>query len=282
MRRALSLLVGGLVMLSAAEASAAYHITKIVQVFAGSAAAPNASYVQIQAYSSGQNFLAGHNILVYDAAGTQIGSVPLAMVANGADQANVLIGTSSVMTAFGVAPDFTLPSNLSQAGGKVCFDAIDCFTWGNYTGGDNGTPFAALTADKAATRTTTGGTNAAGLDDGDDTDSSSADFTAQTPAPKNNNGAAATDAGTDASVPPKMDAGETPQDSGVSTKPSPPKPGGGTTADSGAASSGGGGGGDDGGCSLGAHGSSEGWSTSLGLAAAAAIFVLSRRRRDKR
>src|SRR4051794_34305572 len=116
MRKALSSLAGAAVMLFAARASASYHLNKIVQVFAGSPSAPNASYVLIQAYAQDQNFLAGHAIKIFDAAGAEIGNVDLANVANGADQAYVLIGTSSVNAAFGVAPDFTLPASLSQTG----------------------------------------------------------------------------------------------------------------------------------------------------------------------
>ena len=129
MRRIFSLLVGAVVMLLTAKASASFHNTKIVQVFAGSAAAPNASYVQLQAFTAGQNALGGHSLTIFDAAGAQVGTVALAAVANGADQANVLIGTAGVTAAFGVTPDFTLPGNLVQTGGKVCFDAspVTCF-----------------------------------------------------------------------------------------------------------------------------------------------------------
>ena len=103
------------------------------------------------------------------------------------------IGTAEVENAFGAKPDFIIPtaSKLTAAGGKVCFDTVDCFAWGNYTGGGGagadavGTPFAAL-GTKAARRKITGGSNATALDDGDDTGDSANDFEEATPAPKAN------------------------------------------------------------------------------------------------
>jgi hypothetical protein len=281
------LFAGAIVMLSAARASASYHLTKIVAVESGSAANANASYVQLRSYAAGQNFLGGHSVQVFDAAGTVIETVNLANVANGGDQANVLIGTAEVNAAFGVAPDFTLAAKLNQAGGKVCFDTtpIDCFAWGNYAGSNVGvgTNFAALTDGMAATRKISGGTNTSCLDPGDDTNDSAADFTAVTAAPKSNNspndscampeGGTTTDSGTSGG-----DDAATPVDSGVSTTPTPPREGGTATNDAGSASSSSGGG-DDSGCNT--SGSSDGWSTGLGLLAAATIFVLSRRRRAR-
>ena len=290
MHKALALFAAAFVTLFAARASASFHATKVVQVFAGSPAAPNASYVQIQAFAAGQNFLGTHSVTVYDAAGVELFSVALADVANGADQANVLIGTSSVKAAFGVAPDFTLPQNLVKAGGKVCFESsIDCFSWGNYAGdrAGTGTPFAALTNGLAAKRDPSGGTDPVLLDngDGEDTDDSAADFDFVAPRPTNNNGVSGSlpDAGTpDASTPPG-DASAPGTDSGTSTPPA---------GDGGSSGSSGGVGAvppvvagptdaaDDSGCSLGSHPSS-GWSATLGLAVAAAMLVATRRRRRR-
>jgi hypothetical protein len=285
MRKALSSFAAASVMLVSANASAAFHLTKIVEVFAGNAAHPNESYVLLQAYSAGQNFVAGHTLKVYDNAGAEIvaSKVTLATnVANGSDQAYILIGTSGVQAAFGVAPDYTLPAKLTQAGGAVCFDALDCFSWGNYVPASapdtSVTPFAALTANKAARRSIAAG-NPALLELADDSNNNAADFAAVDPAPKNNNTGvtppAPMDAGVDSSTNPP--AGK---DSGVGTMPSPNNPT--VTPDSGAgAAADDGSGGDDGGCSFTAR-SSDGWSTVLGLLAAASIFVMSRRRRVER
>ena len=283
MRKALSLSAAALVMLVSAKASASFHVMKVVEVFAGSAAAPNASYVQLQMYLGGQTQVSGHMLHVYDATGVEITAAKVtfsANVANGADQANILIGTSSVSAAFGVTPDFTLPQNLDKNGGAVCFEGIDCFTWGNFTGttaDSTSAPFAALTANKAARRSIAGGVSATMLEAVDDTGNVTADFTAVDPAPKNNafglpDAGAPVDAGSDSSTPSK--------DSGVGTKPSPNNPtvtpDSGTTSTSSASSSG-----DDGGCNVTTQ-SSDGWSTGLGLFAAASMLAMSRRRRNKR
>jgi hypothetical protein len=291
MRRVVSSFAAAVVMLVSAKASASFHAIKIVEVFAGSAAAPEAHYIQLQMYAAGQSFVGGHVVRVYDATGAEIPGSRFTFsgnVANSANQANILIGTAAVTTAFGVAPDFVLPAKLSQTGGAVCFDAtslglIDCFSWGNFAGAaaDGATsPFSALTANKAARRSIAAGVPTL-LEAADDTGVVSADFAAVDPAPKNNNNAAAdggvtpTDAGVDGSTPSNPG-----KDSGITTQPSPNNPT--VSPDSGTSSDpGGGGGGGDSGCSLAAQ-PSDGWSTVLGLFAAASLFVTSRRRRNRR
>jgi hypothetical protein len=283
MRRALSVSAAALVMLVSARASANFHAMKIVEVFAGSAAAPDAHYIQLQMYAAGQNFVGGHFVHVYDAAGVEIAGSLFTFsgnVANSADQANILIGTAAVTTAFGIAPDFTLPAKLNPAGGAVCFEALDCFAWGNFTPGmaaDGAVvPFNALTADKAARRSIASGDPAL-LELADDSNNVFDDFKPVDPAPKNNNnmtsdGGITADAGKDGSAPP-ADAGK---DSGITTQPSPNNPV--VTADSGTTTDPGGGGGGDSGCSV-AMQPSDGWATILGLFAAASLFVTARRRR---
>lgn len=287
MHRALSLFAAAVVMLVSAKASAAFHIMKIVQVHAGSAAAPNAQYVQLQLYAAGQNLVSGHTISFYDGAGVEIAASKFtfpANVANAADRANILIGTASVLTTFGVAPDFTLPANLPQAGGAVCFETIDCFTWGTFPGAaadTTTTPCLALTTGLAARRKTGGA----------DTANSAADWELASPTPTNNLGvsggvdggtsmiSSCAPAGVDSGTP-GVDSGTPAVDSGITTVPTPPGPGAGTVrVDSGTAAAAPAE--DDSGCNAAAR-SSEGWSTTLGLGAAAAIFVLSRRRRSKR
>ena len=284
MRRALSLSAAALVMLLSAKASAGFHEMKVVEVFAGSAAAPNASYVQLAMYSQGQTFVAGHIVHVYGPTGAEIVAAKVTLsgnVANGASQANILIGTTAVTAAFGVAPDFTLPQNLDKTGGAVCFDAIDCFSWGTFAGAaadGSVNPFQLVT-DKAARRSIAAG-NATLLENADDGNSNVADFTAVDPAPKNNkfglpDAGAPADAGADSSVAPGTD-------SGIGTKPSPNNPT--VNPDSGTSSNpGAGGGGDDSGCSFTAQ-RSDGWSTLAGLFVAASMLVMSRARarRNKR
>ena len=293
MRKAFSFFAAAVVMLVSAKASAAFHVMKVVEVYAGPAGAPNASYVQLQMYAAGQNFVNTHSIQVFDAAGAEIAASKVtfgADVANGADQATILVGTAAVMPTFGVAPDFTLPANFVQAGGAVCFDNIDCFTWGTFAGtaaDGSGTPFAALSTGMAAKRKLTAGASATLLEEADDTGSSAADFVAGAPSPRNNNGVmGGLDGGTtvvdsgvaDSGVQPGVDSGT--KDSGVSTVPTPGGQAGTVRADSGSdpaappAE-------EDSGCNQSSR-SSEGWSATLGLAAAAAMFLVSRRRRAKR
>ena len=290
MRRALSLFAAAVVMLVSAKASASFHLMKVVEVFAGSTAHPNASYVQLQMYSPGQIFVDGHVLHVYAANGVEIPTSKVIMtgtLGNANNQANILIGTSSVQAAFGVMPDFVLPENLVKTGGAVCYEALDCFSWGAFTPGaaadTSVNPFAALTADKAARRIITGGASATLLEDADDGNNNAMDFAAVDPAPKNNSFGATVmpDAGpgVDASTP---DGSTGKPDSGIGTMPSPNNPT--VQPDSGASASSSSSGGDSGGCSVVASSSSssEGWSTVLGLFTAASILVLSRRRRAKR
>lgn len=291
MRKALlSLAAGVTAMLVSGSALANYHYIKIAEVFAGAPAAPNAHYVTLQMYADDQHFLSGHTLKIYNAAGVETGSVNLMDLAAGVDQKTILIGTASVTTAMGVAPDFTMPA-LTPAGGKVCFEPetapfFDCFSWGNYTGNLASTtaPFAALTQGKAAKLVTTNGDPTI-LDGADDTDNSSVDFVAGTPAPKNNNGVvgALPDAGApvDASVPPADAATNPPVDSGVGTKPTPQNEAGAGGGNDAGGAAGGGGSSDDSGCALGAH-PADGSIAGLALVGVAAMVALSRRRRSKR
>lgn len=287
MRRALSVLSAVVVMSVTAKASAAFHVMKVVEVFAGSPAAPDAHYVQLQMYAAGQNVVGGHFIKVYDAAGNEIVASRFtfgANVANGADQATILVGTAAVSTSLGVDPDFTLPQPFATAGGAVCFEdvatpsAIDCFSWGTFAGaaGDSSVSPLAAFSGLAAKRKIDSGASAALLEEADDGNNNALDFAHGAPAPKNNNGVVGSlgDAGAplDGGV---SDAATPSKDSGVSTVPTPPREGGTAVEDAGATPAGGAS--DDSGCSLVAR-PSEGWSATLGLLTAAAMLAVSRRR----
>lgn len=185
-------------LLAAPNAHASFHLMKVVEVFGGTAAAPNAHYVVIQMYSGGQSFVGGHHITVYNAAGTLTNTFTFSSsVANGSSQDKILIATPEAASFFGLSADLTMSAALVKAGGKVCFDAIpeDCVAWGAWTGGSGGvgTPFNAgggLIPGKAAIRrldiATGVGTSNSQLDAADDTDDSANDFLAGLPAPKNN------------------------------------------------------------------------------------------------
>jgi cysteine-rich repeat protein len=171
-----------------------FHFMSIVEVFPGAAVQPNAQYVVLQMYFAGQNFVAGHKLFIFNAAGVKIDSATFpANVANGANQAKILIGTSQVSSFFNVTPDLIMNSSIPLAGGKICFDAtnVDCVAWGNYSGSSVGvgTPFNAaegLELGKAAKRRLDIAGGATTLDAADDTNDSENDFNFDTPAPRNN------------------------------------------------------------------------------------------------
>jgi cysteine-rich repeat protein len=181
---ALPLLIG--------PAQATFHLMSIVEVFAGTPAAPQAQYVVLQMYAQGQNLVADHNVTLYDAAGTVIGNVVFGTdTTNPNNQSKILIATPQAATFFGLFADLEISPQIMAAGGKVCFaNTIDCVAWGNYTGSPSGvgTPFNAaggISPGRAAVRRLdiSGGANT--LDAGDDTDNCAADFAFGTPAPRN-------------------------------------------------------------------------------------------------
>ena len=122
---------------AAAPAFASFHLMKIMEVFPGTVAAPNAQYVMIRSYAAGQTLLGSHQIHVYDAVGTEVTGSPFTFpgsVANGPDQMEVLIATPEAATLFNLDADLTMTPVLPLSGGKVCYDAIDCVAWGSYHG----------------------------------------------------------------------------------------------------------------------------------------------------
>ncbi len=174
---------------SAAPAHAAFHLIKVVEVYPGSAAAPTSQYVILQMYSAGQSFVSNHSVQVFNAAGTSVGTYTFpGNVGNGANQAKILIGTAAAAAEFGIAVDLAMPTaTLIASGGKVCFDAIDCVTWGNYAGsGPVGTPAApaGIPTGRALVRKLGDGV----LQSADDTNDSASDFEVLRPAPRNNAG----------------------------------------------------------------------------------------------
>lgn len=180
--------------LAAGSAEASFHLMKVVQVFPGTAAVPNAQYVMIQMYAAGQNQVGSHQISVFGATGNLIQAFTFSgPVSNGASQARILIATTEAATLFGMSPDLTMTAILPTAGGKVCFDSspTDCVGWGNYSGSPAGigTPFNAgsgLVAGVAAIRRLDIAGGAGTLEASDDTDDCANDFVASSPIPRNN------------------------------------------------------------------------------------------------
>jgi hypothetical protein len=173
----------------AGPARAAVDQIRIVEVHTG----PDAQYVMLQMAAANQNGVSGHKVIVYNAAGSMVQSTTLGLdVSSGDDQSTILVGTSNVAFYFGITVDFDMASGaMSAAGGKVCFDSVDCVAWGNYTGSATGvgTPAApgGIPAGKAIRRDLSISGGAMTLDVTDDTDVSSADFDViDEPHPRNN------------------------------------------------------------------------------------------------
>jgi hypothetical protein len=189
---ALTLAVAGLALL-APPASANFHLMSIREL-ATNPTGPDSSFIELQMYSSGQNFVNTHTVNFYTDSGGVLASFALtADVANGANQSRILVGDTGTT----VTPDFTYPMfgdavSFSGPGGAACFDNIDCVAWGNFnnTSGTplpspTGTPAAAIPNGSSLNRTIAPGC-ATLLEAGDDTNDSATDFSLGTPSPNNN------------------------------------------------------------------------------------------------
>jgi hypothetical protein len=181
--------------LTPGSASATFHLMKIREV-ATNPAGPDSSYVELQMYAFGQNFVGGHKITAYTSTGTLLGTStfppsPGGDVANGDNQRTVLVGD----TATPGSPDYVdsvLADFLStaSAGGAVCWENIDCVSWGAFTGAASlpsppGTPAAAIPDGSALVRSIAPNCPTL-LENADDTNNSIADFSIAPPAPRNN------------------------------------------------------------------------------------------------
>jgi len=171
-------------------ASATFHLMKVREVYPGPS---NDSYVVLQMYASGQQFVGGHSITVHDAAGDTTATFTFpAHLSNGQNQATILVADSGYKTAFPDGPDpdgenSTL--NIPSAGGAVCFDNIDCVSWGSFAGSgfSTGSPASpgGVTAGKALHRSIAPNCSTL-LEVADDTNDSSTDFFERDPEPRSN------------------------------------------------------------------------------------------------
>ncbi len=188
-----------LVALGLAQPSyASFHLMKVREVFTGTSMDGDIEYVVLQMYQGGQNQVGGHSVTFYDSAGSVVNTVTFAgAVANGATQSKILIATTQAETFFTVTADLVMPTSMNPNGGMVCFESIDCVSWGNYSGSStspspSGTPFApsgGILPGHAIRRDISHG-NGSLLQDSDDTDDSIEDFDcAATATPENNAGA---------------------------------------------------------------------------------------------
>lgn len=171
-----------------ASAPAAFHLMKISEVSAGNPLG-SGDFVELQMFSPGQNLLGGHELVIYNAAGTPQPLISLTGVPGAAPtQTTILIGDATGI-AGGVTPDIATPMTIPAAGGAVCFpDAAppDCVAWGTFSGSLT-PPVApnapALAAGQSLSRSIAPGC-ATLLESADDTDSSAADFALGSPTPR--------------------------------------------------------------------------------------------------
>jgi hypothetical protein len=185
----------------ASTASATYHENRIREVHEGNGA--TGDYVELQSFAAGQNLVGGRHIVSYDAGGgTPLTDYTIpSNVANGANQATILIADSPMVG--GVTADFNAGGdlNVDNTGGTVCFTdtsidvKLDCVAFdgsgpGGVTvpaGANFGSPFALPGPnlnEQSLIRTTSRGCGTA-LDPADDTDLA-ADFTLGAGSPRNN------------------------------------------------------------------------------------------------
>jgi hypothetical protein len=173
-------------------AMATFHLMQVREVYPGSVAQPEADYVELQMWASGQNHVAGHVLRIYGPTGTMTGSTTFAAdVAHGANQSTILLATPQAEAAFGVLADAPLAAGLlSPTGGAVCWESIDCVSWGSFSGSTPspaGSPAApGGIADGMALRRSIARGCATLLDPEDDHDNSALDFEALAPEPRPN------------------------------------------------------------------------------------------------
>jgi hypothetical protein len=174
-------------------ALATFHLVSIGEVHPASAALPDSSYIELQAYADGQNFVAGHAIDLFDSAGNPAGTFtfPSDLPGTGATEQTMLVGDDGVKTTFGVEPDLVSAGfNLSGTGGAACWaESLDCVSWGHFEGSTpspSGVPAdgSGIPDGKSIVRRISGGNCANRLDGLDDTNDSDEDFVDATPTPQ--------------------------------------------------------------------------------------------------
>jgi len=175
----------------APAAQATFHLIQIREVYPGSVAAPGARYVELQMWASGQNHVEGHVLRSYDPAGNVIGTSTFPHdVAGVANQSTLLLATPQAEAQFGVAADAPLAGVLFPVGGAVCWETIDCVSWGSFSG-SHPSPTGAPAApsgipDGSALRRSISRGCATLLEPVDDNDDSAEDFAAISPLPRPN------------------------------------------------------------------------------------------------
>lgn len=183
----------GLGLLLVPSAQATFHVVQIREVYPGSAANPLSEYVELQMWSGGENLVGGHFARAYDAAGAAVATSTFpADVPRGSNQSTMLLATPEAEAEFGIVADAPLApaGQLSPGGGAVCWEGIDCVSWGAFAG-TLPSPTGAAAAppgipDGMALRRSISRGCSSLLDFADDRDRSAADFSLASPAPRPN------------------------------------------------------------------------------------------------
>jgi hypothetical protein len=191
-RAATVALLGLALTAPAAGAVGGFHFIKIREVFIGGGN-PAAAFVELQAYASDQANVAGHTVTFYNENGVLLaGPYPLGTdVSTGDNQRSILLGGPGVSPPPDFTYDFGPTTEGYGTGGAVCFDNLDCVSWGYFSNpgalpSPPGANAPAIPSGSSLERSIATGC-ATLLEDFDDTDSSQADFFIQTaPNPRNN------------------------------------------------------------------------------------------------
>jgi hypothetical protein len=185
-----ALLASLALLVAATPALATFHLIYIGEVYPGSAAHPQSSFVELQMYDSEEHFVGGRSVTLRGPTGASIGTFkfPSSMPGPSSNQQTILVGDDGVEAAFGVKPDFISAAfNIPAAGGAACWEGLDCVSWGNFTGATSptsGAPAGAMPDGSGLRRVITGGTCSNLLDLQDDTNDSDRDFVPAAPTPQ--------------------------------------------------------------------------------------------------
>jgi len=171
---------------------ASFHLVRISEIYAGSAAHTQSSFVELQMYEADENLVHNHPLTLYGATGALVGTFtfPADLPGTGKSQQTMLVGDDGVQATFGVTPDLVDSGfNVPASGGAVCWDTLDCVSWGDFSGSipsPSGVPTAAagIPDGTSIARRISGGTCANLLEEVDDTDDSDSDFAGASPAPQ--------------------------------------------------------------------------------------------------
>jgi hypothetical protein len=193
-RRSLVAVIGVLVFsaLTAQPALATFHEMMIREVYPGSAAHPNSEYVELQMWAAGQNLVGGHQISFYSASGSPMATAAFTHDVTGdANQSTLVVATPEAESEIGVGADAAMaPGLLDPAGGAVCWESLDCASWGSFSGSTASPTGPAASPggipDRMALRRTIEPGCPTLLESSDDHDNSAADFTAVFPSPRPN------------------------------------------------------------------------------------------------